>query len=134
MTETQGIPRSSISRLRKVSYCQDQLRALEGLGYVSSWQHETHNTNHTFNIALASGGIFHRLSLERTRLLLSGLLTGVEGRETSAHLTRFDYGVLFTALDKELTLQQELGESYSDGIIESVQRLMGHFGNRDGFK
>lgn len=134
MTETQGIPRSSISRLRQVGYCKEQLGALQALGYVASWQHEANGTNHTFNIALANGGIYHRMGLERTRTFLAGLLAGAQGRETSVHLTRYDYGVLFTALDKELTLQEDLGEPYSDAIIESVQRLMGYFRTMQGFE
>lgn len=132
--DVQPRPRSSMMRLRQVAFCKQQLGALEALGYVASWQHQAEHANHYFTIALANGGVHNRLSLVATRRYLSGLLAGAQGRETSVHLTQYDWGVLYTALAKELTLQQDLDEPYSEEIISSVNRLMAHFKTQQGFQ
>lgn len=127
-------PTASMKRLLQVANCKDQLKALESLGYVSSWNHESKNSNHYFTINMANGGVYLRLTLANTRLLLAGLLAGAQGRETSVHLTQYDWGVLCTAIAKERMLQQDLGESYSDDITESCDRLYGHFQTQRGFE
>lgn len=111
---------------------RQQLRAFTDLGYLSSWS----ENGPGWNISTANGGVYHDLTLEEVRLLVAGLAIGAQGRETSAHLSRYDYNVLYTALSKEETLMTDLTgqESYAEEVLASVSRLQGYFGNQRGFE
>lgn len=121
----------AVTERAKVRFCIEQLGALKALGYISDWHH--HDLDY-FTISTSNGGHYNQLPLDHARLLIAGLLVGSEGRETFVHIPPFDWGVLFTAIEKEETLMRDLDEYYSEDILGALSRIKGVLSNMPGFK
>lgn len=114
-------------RLQSVRQAREQLGVFRALGYISGWHYD--EVGGVWTVSTANGGYYMDLDLQQVRLLLAGLAIGAQGRETSVHLTAFDFGVLFTALSNQETLQRHSEES-----LASINRLKGYFGTHEGFE